>query len=125
MLKSFKQLKVWEKAYQLCLEIYKVTGNFPADEKFGLTSQMRRAAISIPSNIAEGYGRKTIPDYVRCLYIAYGSTCELETQTLLSGDLEYLDKNIKVSLLEKINEVERMLMALTKSLENKLQIFLT
>jgi four helix bundle protein len=120
MLKSFKDLKVWQKAYQLCLEIYKVTGNFPADEKFGLTSQMRRAAISIPSNIAEGYGRKTIPDYVRCLYIAYGSTCELETQTLLSGDLEYLDKNIKVSLLEKINEVERMLMALTKSLENKL-----
>ena len=120
MLKSFKDLKVWQKAYQLCLEIYKVTGNFPADEKFGLTSQMRRAAISIPSNIAEGYGRKTIPDYVRCLYIAYGSTCELETQTLLSGDLEYLNENKKVSLIEKINEVERMLMALIKSLENKL-----
>ena len=57
MLKSFKELKVWEKAYQLCLEMYKVTGSFPVDEKFGLTSQMRRAAISIPSNIAEGYGR--------------------------------------------------------------------
>ena len=85
MLKSFKELKVWEKAYQLCLEMYKVTNNFPGDEKFGLTSQMRRAAISIPSNIAEGYGRKTIPDYVRSLYIAYGSNCELETQTLLSG----------------------------------------
>ena len=82
MLKSFKDLKVWQKSYQLCLEMYKVTGSFPADEKFGLTSQMRRAAVSIPSNIAEGYGRKTIPDYVRCLYIAYGSTCELETQTL-------------------------------------------
>ena len=120
MLKSFKELKVWQKAYQLCLEMYKVTGSFPADEKFGLTSQMRRAAVSIPSNIAEGYGRKTIPDYVRCLYIAYGSTCELETQTLLSRDLEYLDENIKVLLLEKINEVERMLMALIKSLENKL-----
>jgi four helix bundle protein len=99
--------------------MYKVTGSFPADEKFGMTSQMRRAAISIPSNIAEGYGRKTIPDYVRCLLIAYGSTCGLETQTLLSGDLEYLNKNIKVSLLEKINEVERMLMALIKSLESK------
>ena len=120
MLKSFKELKVWQKAYKLCLEMYKVTGSFPADEKFGLTSQMRRAAVSIPSNIAEGYGRKTIPDYVRCLYIAYGSTCELETQTLLSRDLEYLDENIKVLLLEKINEVERMLMALIKSLENKL-----
>jgi len=120
MLKSFKDLKVWQKSYQLCLEMYKVTGSFPADEKFGLTSQMRRAAVSIPSNIAEGYGRKTIPDYVRCLYIAYGSTCELETQTLLSRDLEYLNEKIKVSLLEKINEVERMLMALIKSLENKL-----
>ena len=83
MLKSFKELKVWEKAYQLCLEMYKGTSGFPGDEKFGLTSQMRRAAISIPSNIAEGYGRKTIPDYVRSLYIAYGSNCELETQTLL------------------------------------------
>ena len=119
MLKSFKDLKVWQKTYQLCLEMYKVTGSFPADEKFGLTSQMRRAAVSIPSNIAEGYGRKTIPDYVRCLYIAYGSTCEIETQTLLSGDLKYLNDNKKESLLEKINEVERMLMALIKSLENK------
>ena len=120
MLKSFKELKVWQKAYQLCLNIYKDTGSFPADEKFGMTSQMRRAAISIPSNIAEGYGRKTIPDYVRCLYIAYGSICELETQTLLSGDLEYLNENNKVSLIDKIDEVERMLMALIKSLENKL-----
>jgi len=81
---------------------------------------MRRAAVSIPSNIAEGYGRKTIPDYVRSLYIAYGSNCELETQTLLSGDLEYLNENKKELLIEKINEVERMLMALIKSLENKL-----
>ena len=120
MLKSFKELKVWQKAYLLCLEMYKVTSGFPGDEKFGLTSQMRRAAVSIPSNIAEGYGRKTIPDYVRSLYIAYGSNCELETQTLLSGDLEYLNKNKKESLIEKINEVERMLMALIKSLENKL-----
>ena len=107
MLKNFKGLKVWEKAYQLCLEMYKVTSNFPGDEKFGLTSQMRRAAISIP-------------DYVRSLYIAYGSNCELETQTLLSGDLEYLNENKKESLIEKINEVERMMMALIKSLENKL-----
>ena len=80
---------------------------------------MRRAAISVPSNIAEGYGRKTIPDYVRCLYIAYGSNCELETQILLSGDLNYLNEENKSLLLEKNKEVERMLMALIKSLENK------
>ena len=84
-----------------------------------MSIQMRRAAVSIPSNIAEGYGRKTIPDYVRCLYIAYGSTCETETQSLLSGDLNYLNEDNQNILLEKIKEVERMLMALIKSLENK------
>jgi four helix bundle protein len=119
MLKNFKELKVWQKAYRLCLDIYKITKDYLNEEKYGLSIQMRRAAVSIPSNIAEEYGRKTIPDYVRCLYIAYGSTCELETQSLLSGDLNYLNKDIKNSLFDTINEVERMLMALIKSLENK------
>ena len=119
MLKNYKELKVWQKSYQLCLEMYKTTKTFPKNEGFGLTSQMRRAALSIPSNIAEGYGRKTTPDYLRFLYIAYGSTCELETQLLLSGDLGYLNKE-KVSELQRdIGEVERMLKALIKSLENK------
>ena len=121
MLNSFKDLKVWQKAYQLCLEIYKTTKYFPNEEKYGLSSQMRRAAVSIPSNIAEGYGRKTIPDYVRCLYIAYGPTSELETQTLLSGDLKYLIEDNQNSLFEKNEEVEMMLMALIKSLKNKKQ----
>jgi len=119
MLKNFKELNVWQKSYALCREIYKTTHAFPVEEKYGLSSQMRRAAISIPSNIAEGYGRKTILDYVRCLYIAYGSICELETQILLSGDLNYLNESDKNALLEKLKEVERMLMALIKSLENK------
>ena len=119
MLKNFKDLNVWQKSYKICIELYKLTRSFPNEEKFGLTSQMRRAAISVPSNIAEGYGRKTIPDYVRCLYIAYGSICELETQSLLSGDLNYLNETDQKILLEKIKEVERMLMALIKSLEDK------
>jgi four helix bundle protein len=80
---------------------------------------MRRAALSIPSNIAEGYGRKTTPDYLRSLYIAYGSTCELETQILLSGDLGYLNEESLSELQRDIGEVERMLKALIKSLENK------
>ena len=101
------------------LDLYGITKNFPNEEKYGLSSQMRRAAISIPSNIAEGYGRKTIPDYVRCLYIAYGSTCDLETQILLTGDLKFLNEDNEEILLEKSKEVERMLMALIKSLENK------
>ena len=119
MLKNYKELKVWQKSYQLCLTIYKATKTFPKNEGFGLTSQMRRAALSIPSNIAEGYGRKTTPDYLRSLYIAYGSTCELETQILLSGDLGYLNKESLSELQRDIGEVERMLKALIKSLETK------
>ena len=119
MLKNYKELKVWQKSYQLCLEMYKATKTFPKNEGFGLTSQMRRAALSIPSNIAEGYGRKTTPEYVRFLYIAYGSTCELETQLLLSGDLGYLSKESLLELQGDIGEVERMLKALIKSLEKK------
>ena len=119
MLKNYKELKVWQKSYQLCLTIYKATKAFPKNEGFGLTSQMRRAALSIPSNIAEGYGRKTTPDYLRSLYIAYGSTCELETQIGLSGDLCYLNKENLLELQRDIGEIEKMLKALIKSFENK------
>jgi four helix bundle protein len=119
MLKNYKELKVWQKSYQLCIEIYGITKEFPKEERYGLTSQIRRSVVSVPSNIAEGYGRKTIPEYLRSLYVAYGSNCELETQILLFGDLGYIkDKNGK-KLLERIGEVERMLKALIKSLENK------
>jgi len=119
MLKNFKELKVWQKSYKLCLDVYRITKHFPTEEKFGLTSQIRRASVSIASNIAEGYGRRTTPDYIRSLYIAYGSNCELETQILISGDLDYINKDIQNTLREKISEVERMLKALIKSLENK------
>ena len=119
MLKNYKELKVWQKSYQLCVEIYATTKRFPNDERYGLTSQIRRAAVSVPSNIAEGYGRKTIPEYLRSLYIAYGSNCELETQILLSGDLGYIKEKDTKDLLGKLGEVERMLKALIKSLENK------
>jgi len=119
MLRNYKDLKVWQKAYQLSLTIYKITKDFSSEEKYSLTSQLRRAAVSIPSNIAEGYGRKTIPDYVRGLYVAYGSNCELETQILLSGDLGYIKGKDMGKLQADIVEVERMLKALIKSLENK------
>ena len=122
MLKNYKELKVWQRSYQLCLEIYKITKRFPNGERYGLTSQIRRAAVSVPSNIAEGYGRKTTPEYIRFLYIAYGSNCELETQILLSGDLGYIETGKLEILKEGIGEVERMLKALIKSLERKLSI---
>lgn len=119
MLKSYKDLIVWKKSYDLCLEIYRVTKGFPGEERYGLTSQLRRAAVSVPSNIAEGYGRRTTPDYIRALYIAYGSICEVETQVMLSHDLKYIKAVEMKSLEDLIGEVERMLKALIKALEKK------
>jgi four helix bundle protein len=119
MLKNYTELKVWQKAYQLCLEIYKVTKDFPREERYGLTAQIRRAAVSIPSNIAEGYGRRTLGEYIRSLYIAYGSICELETQVLLSNDLTYIKEENFDKLQRNIKEIERMLKALIRSLENR------
>jgi len=103
----------------LSLEIYKLTKRFPGAEKFGLISQLRRAAISIPSNIAEGYGRKTTGEYIYALYIAYGSLCELETQMMISNDLDYLDNKTFMFLSKKLAEVGKMLRGLIKSLQNK------
>ena len=119
MLRNYKELKVWQKAYQLCLELYKITSGFPREERYGLSSQIRRAAVSVPSNIAEGYGRKTTPEYIRSLYFAYGSNCELETQISLSGDLGYVKTQEKEVSQRNIGEIERILKALIKSLENK------
>ena len=119
MLKTYRDLKVWQKSYELCLKIYRITGKFPKEEKYGLTSQLRRSAVSVPSNIAEGYGRKTTADYIRMLYIAYGSICEVETQILLAGDLGFIEKGALATIKGNIVEVERMLKALIKSLENK------
>ena len=119
MLKNYKELKVWQKSYELCLAIYKITAKFPKEELYGLISQVRRCAVSIPSNIAEGYGRKTTLDYIRMLYISYGSVCELETQVLLAGDLGFIEKGELVKVIKDLAEIERMLKALIKSLEKK------
>jgi four helix bundle protein len=119
MLKNYKDLKVWQKAYELCITIYKLTKHFPKEEAYGLTSQIRRSAVSVPSNIAEGYGRKTTQEYLQSLYIAYGSHCELETQVLLSKDLGYIKSDDFQKLQQDIGDVERMLKALIKSLQNK------
>jgi four helix bundle protein len=101
------------------LDVYKATEAFPREEKFGLVSQLRRCAVSVPSNIAEGYGRRTTADYIRMLYIAYGSICELETQIMLSNDLEFLARQKFDCLQSDISDVERMLKALINSLKKK------
>ena len=106
MLKSYKDLKVWQKAYQLCLKLHGSTKSFPKEERYSLTSQLRRAALSVPSNIAEGYGRQTTKEYIQALYIAYGSLCELETQILLSGDLGYIKTKDLEELQQALADVE-------------------
>ena len=119
MLKSYKDLSVWQKAYQLCRDIYRATKQFPSEEKYELSSQIRKAAISIPSNIAEGYGRGTTREYLHALFIAYGSLCEMETQLLLVGDLGFIPSGTLGILIQNLGDVERMLKALMKSLERK------
>jgi len=104
--KSFKDLIVWQKAYRLVLEIYKITKDFPKSETYGLAQQMRRAAVSLPSNIAEGYGRRHKTEYKQFLSIAYGSLSELETQYLLSIDLGYTKKSdIIENLLKEVGSM--------------------
>jgi four helix bundle protein len=121
MLKNYKDLNVWQKSYELCLKIYQITTKLPNEERYGLTSQIRRSVVSIPSNIAEGYGRKTTLDYIRMLYISYGSVCELETQILLAGDLGFIDKGELDTAKKDIAEIERMLKSLIISRKQTLE----
>jgi len=115
-IESHKDLDVYKKGYQLALEIYRLTLRFPTDEKYGLTDQLRRAAVSIPSNIAEGFRRFTHADFVRFLRIAYGSSSELDTQLELCSDLGILGKNEYLKLNELNTDVSKMLHKLIVSL---------
>ncbi|MFP4345254.1 MAG: four helix bundle protein [Anaerolineales bacterium] len=115
-MKDFRQLHVWEKGHRLVLEIYRVTQAFPREELYGLISQMRRSAASIPTNIAEGCGRRTDPDFARFLQFAMGSASELEYQLLLARDLGFLNDERYQLLTEDVEEVKRMLTGLLKRL---------
>jgi four helix bundle protein len=117
--KSYKDLVVYQKAYELALEIYRVTENFPKQEIYGLTSQIRRAAISIPSNIAEGYQRGSRKEYVQFLNIAYGSAAELETQLSLAGDLKLLSEDDYEKSLDLWRDVSKLLFTVVRSLKQK------
>lgn len=108
-MKDFRSLKVWKKAHALVLGVYKASGQFPTDERFGLISQLRRCAVSVPSNIAEGCGRGGDAELRRFLQIAMGSSSEVEYQLLLSHDLGYLAAGLYKDLSEQVVEVKRML----------------
>jgi len=118
-IESFKDLIVWQKTIELVNEIYKVTKPFPKEEMYGLSSQIRRAAISIPANIAEGWGRGTTKNYIQFLEISRGSLFELNTLIIISYNQEYLNREICDEIENKLNETGRMLNALITTLENK------
>ncbi|THI83807.1 MAG: four helix bundle protein [Nitrospira sp. CG24A] len=115
-MRDFRDLKVWEKAHRLTLAAYKATSTFPQHELFGLTSQLRRASVSIPANIAEGCGRSGSPELARFLRIAFGSASELEYHIILSADLCYLSKSNSEHLIKQVTEVKRMLTSLIQKL---------
>ncbi len=118
-MRDFRELKVWEKAHGLTLDIYKVTRTFPRDEWYGLTSQTRRAVASVGANIAEGCGKTSRPDFARFLQIAVGSASELEYHLLLAHDLAYLAGNDYEKLVCRVQEVKRMLTGLIQKVTIK------
>ena len=115
-MKDFKKLNVWQKSIELVVLVYNVSKNFPREEKYGLTSQMTRAAVSVPSNIAEGSSRFSERDYFRFLEIALGSAFELETQLIIVEKLEFINSNEMNSLIENTKTIQKMLSGLMSKL---------
>ena len=114
--KNYQELIAWQRAMDLVEDVYKATKDFPREEIYGLTSQIRRAAVSIPSNIAEGQGRRTTADFLRHLSIAYGSLREVETQALIARRLRYIAQTKLDEVMNRAGEVGRLLNGLMSSL---------
>src|SRR3954464_121356 len=114
--KSYKDLIVWQKGIEIAKLVYRVTARFPSEEKFGLVSQMRRAAVSIPSNIAEGQARHTTGEFIQFISHAKGSTAELETQLILSVELEFVVKEQTTNEFILLDDIRRMLNGLRRKL---------
>ena len=119
-IKSYKDLDIWKRSIKLVEDIYRVTKSFPREELYGLTSQIRRAAVSIPSNIAEGFTRFHNKEYKQFLYIALGSCSELSTQLIIASRLKYFDNNKIEQLLNEIDEICKMTMSLIKKINSNL-----
>ena len=118
-LQSYRELEVWQRSIDMVEMIYELTRSFPAEEKFGLTSQMRRAAVSVPSNIAEGYGRSARGDYLQHLSIARGSLAELETQLYIALRLGYTSREQSARVYVVLEEVGKRLTRLKNALQTK------
>jgi len=117
---KLNELKIWNKAIDLTVDVYKATASFPSDERFGLTSQSRRAAVSIPSNIAEGAGRNSFKEFNNFLGIANGSSYELQTQLVIANKLEMLAVDLLTPLLAQIDELQKMTYGFQQMLDKKI-----
>lgn len=113
---SYRDLEVWGKGINLVKDVYTLTDGFPAGEKFGLTGQMKRSVVSIPSNIAEGFRRQSSKEFKRFLFITLGSCAELETQITIAKEIKYIDQGTEKDLLERIDHICRMTSNLIKKL---------
>ncbi|MCB0374184.1 MAG: four helix bundle protein [Muricauda sp.] len=118
---NYKNYKVWEKSHQLVLSVYGLTKDFPKSELYNLTSQMNRASVSIPTNIAEGCGRETQKKFIRYLYIPSGSAHELDYLLLLASDLGYIESEISKNIVSEIDEIKKMLAALINTIKTSLK----
>lgn len=116
---TFRDLLIWQKSMTLITNIYQSTNHFPKEEIFGLTSQIRRSAVSIPSNIAEGFGRESKQDFLRFLNISIGSLFELQTQLEIAKNINYLNENEFNNIFENSREIERMLVSFIKKLKER------
>lgn len=118
-MKNFKELKIWQKGINIATQSFRLVQTFPKEERFGLSLQITRAAVSIASNIAEGSSRSSDKDYHRFLEMAQGSIFELETQLIIASQAEFGDIDLRESILKAINEEQRMLAAFMRQLQNK------
>ena len=114
---NYKELKVWQKSINLSIRIYKITSSFPKEELYGITSQIRRSAVSVPSNIAEGAGRGSSKEFKRFIDIALGSVAELDTQIIISKYLKYFNENDFKEINNAILEIQKMLIGLKKNVK--------
>lgn len=120
MINSFRDLRVWQVAHKLTLEVYRITGLFPDKEKFGIVSQMRRSSSSVAANIVEGHSRKSTKEFIQFLFQARGSLAETEYFLILAADLKYISNNISEKLQNEYDQLGKQLNALITSLKNKL-----
>jgi len=115
-IRTYRDLDIWKASIQLVKDVYKLTEKFPKQEVYGLVSQMRRAGVSVPSNVAEGFRRYHNNEYKQFLYISLGSCAELETQATIARELAYISKDKETALLEKVDHISRMISNLLKKL---------